>query len=113
MVNPNSEERERDRFSYEQPDLVSVKCRIEKGPEEYRVCVLNVFDSSRTGIALLIAPKDSDLLEFIEEGDKVSDMSFFGIGAQIKEDGIVKHVTKIDEGKYRGYSIIGIEAQDV
>ena len=113
MVNPNSEERERDRFSYEQPDLVSVKCRIEKGSQEDRVCVLNVFDSSRDGIALLIAPKDSDLLEFIEEGDKVCDMSFFGIGAQIKEDGIVKHVTKIDEGKYKGYYILGVEAQDV
>jgi len=113
MVNSKSEEREKDRFSYEQPDLVSVKFRIVKGSEEDRVCVLNVIDSSRTGIALLIAPKDSDLFEFIEEGDKICDMSFFGIGAKIKEDGIVKHLTKIDEGKFQGYYSLGVEAQDV
>ncbi len=113
MVNSKSEEREKDRFSYEQPDLVSVKLRIVKGSEEDRVCVLNVVDSSRSGIALLIPPKDSDLLEFIEDGDKICDMSFFGIGAKIKEDGIVKHVTKIDEGEFKGYYILGVEAVDV
>lgn len=113
MVNPKSEEREKDRFSYEQPELVSVRFRIEKGSEKDRVCVLNVLDSSQRGIALLIAPKDFDLLEYIEEGDKICDMSFFGIGAKIKEDGTVKHVTKIDEGKFKGYYVLGIEAQDV
>ena len=113
MVNSKSEEREKDRFFYEQPDLVSVKFRIVKGSEEDRVCVLNVIDSSRSGIALLIAPKDSDLFEFIEAGDKICDMAFFGIGAKIKEDGIVKHVTKIDEGEFKGYYTLGIEALDV
>jgi hypothetical protein len=113
MVNTMSEERGKDRSSYEQPELVSVKCRIQKESDEDRVCVLNVFDSSKSGIALLIAPKDADLLEFIEEGDKICDMSFFGIGAQIKEDGIIKHITQVDEGKYKGYYILGIEAQDV
>lgn len=113
MINPKSEEREKDRFSYEQPELVSVKFRIEKESEEDKVCVLNVFDSSQTGIALLIAPKDSDLVEFIEVGDKICDMSFFGIGAQIKQDGRVIHITPIDEGKFKGYHIVGIEAKDV
>jgi hypothetical protein len=113
MVNPKSEEREKDRFIYEQPELVSVKCRIEKESKEDRVCVLNVFDSSQNGIALLVAPKDSDLLEFIEVGDKICDMSFFGIGAQIKQDGIVRHITPIDEGDYKGYHVVGVDAKDV
>jgi hypothetical protein len=113
MEKPKSDDRVKDRFSYDKPELVSVKCRIDKGSEEGKVCVLNVFDSSQSGIALLIAPKDADLVEFIEVGDKICDMSFFGIGAQIKHDGIVRHITQITEGKYKGYHIVGIEAQDV
>jgi hypothetical protein len=49
----------------------------------------------------------------VEVGDKICDMSFFGVGAKIKEDGIIKHITKIEEGKFKGYFILGIEAEDV
>ena len=113
MEKPKSDDRVKDRFSYDKPELVSVRCKIDKGSEEGKVCVLNVFDSSQSGIALLIAPKDTDLIELIEVGDKIRDMSFFGIRTKIKEDGIVRHITKIDEGKLKGYYIVGIEARDV
>jgi hypothetical protein len=126
MGKSKSYERIKERFSYEQPDLVSVKCRIEKRSDDERECVLNVIDSSQSGIALLIAPKDShiiemvevgdkicDIIEMVEVGDKICDMSFFGVGAKIKEDGIIKHITKIEEGQFKGYFILGIEAEDV
>jgi hypothetical protein len=113
MGKSKSYERIKERFSYEQPDLVSVKCRIEKRSDDERECVLNVIDSSQSGIALLIAPKDSHIIEMVEVGDKICDMSFFGVGAKIKEDGIIKHITKIEEGQFKGYFILGIEAEDV
>jgi len=102
-----------DRYSYESPDFVYVKFKIEKGPEEKRVRVLNVIDSSKNGLALLITQKDADLIEMLDEGDKIRDMSFFGIGAKIKGDGTIKHLTKIEKGKFKGSYILGAEALDL
>lgn len=105
-------ERGKDRFIYERPEFVDVEFRVEKGPEKDRACVLMVIDSSKSGLAMLITQKDSDLLEILKEGDKIRDMRFYGMGARIKEDGTVKHMTKIKEGKFKGAYILGIEALD-
>ena len=105
--------RESYRYSYDKPDFVYVKFTIEKVPEEKRVRVLNVIDSSKSGLAFLITQKDADLLEILEEGDKILDMAFFGMRARIKMDGIVKHMTKIGEGKFKGCYVLGVEALDI
>jgi len=102
-----------DRYSYESPDFVYVKFRIEKGPEEKRVRVLNVIDSSKSGLAMLVTRKDADLIELLDEGDKIREMSFLGIGARIKGDGTVKHLSKIVKGKFKGCYILGAEALDL
>ena len=81
--------------------------------DEFSNGVLNVIDSSKSGLAMLITQKDSDLLEILDEGDKIRDMSFFGIGARIKDDGTVKHMTKVKEGKFKGCYVLGVEAPDL
>lgn len=103
----------KDRYSYESPDFVYVTFKIEKGPEQKRVRVLNVIDSSKNGLAMLVTEKDADLVELLVEGDKITEMSFFGMGAKIKEDGTVKHITKIEEGRFKGCCILGVEALDL
>jgi len=105
--------RGKDRFSFESPDIAYVKFRLEKGPNKDEVRTLNIIDSSKSGLALLITEKDADLLEILEEGDKLVDLSFFGIGAKIKEDGVVKRISKIKEGKFKGSYILGVEAPDI
>jgi hypothetical protein len=112
MENSMAEERGKDRFTYERPEFVHVKFSIEKGPEKDRARVMMVIDSSKSGLAMLITQKDSDLLEILKKGDKIRDMRFFGIGARIKEDGTVKHMTKIKEGKFKGAYSLGVEAPD-
>jgi hypothetical protein len=106
-------ERGKDRSTFERPDIAYVKFRIEKGPEEKRWRVLNAIDSSKTGLGMLITEMDSDLLEILKEGDKIRDMSFFGMRAKIKEDGTVKHITKVKKGKFKKAYILGIEAHDI
>jgi hypothetical protein len=103
----------KDRYTFESPDITYVKFRIDKGPEENRKRVLNIIDSSKSGFALLITEKDSDLLEILKEGDRLLDMSFFGIKAKIKENGTVKHMTKIKEGTFKGAYLLGVEAADI
>ena len=106
-------DRGKDRYAYETPDFVYVRFKIDKESEENRQHVLNVIDSSKTGLALLITEKDSDLLQMLEEGDTIRDMAFFGGRVKIKEDGIVRHITKVKDGKYKGCYILGVYAPDI
>ena len=110
---PINTDRLYDRYNYESPDFAYVKFKIEKEAEKDVFRVLNIIDSSKSGLALLITQKDSDLLDILKEGDKITDMSFFGIGAKIKRDGKVKHISKIEAGKFKGCFVLGIEAPEI
>ena len=112
FVQPVDTAREKDRYSYDNPDFVYVRFHIDKGPDRDRPRALNVIDSSKSGLAMLIIQKDIDLVETLNEGDYILGMSFFGVGARIKGDGKVKHITEITEGKYKGCYILGVEAKD-
>lgn len=101
------------RYGHERPDSVYVRFRIDKESEENRERVLSVVDSSKTGLALLITEKDSDLVQMLEKGDKIRDMAFFGAKVKIKEDGMVRHISKIKDGKYKGCYILGVYAPDI
>ena len=106
-------DRGKGRYAYERPDSVYVRFKIDKESEENRERVLNVIDSSKTGLALLITDKDSGLPQILEKGDKIRDMAFFGARVKIKEDGIVRHITKVKDGKYKGCYILGVYAPDI
>ncbi len=93
----------KDRYAYERPDSAYVGFKIDKEPEENRERVLNVIDSPKTGLALLLTDKDFDLLRMLEKRDTIRDMAFLGGRVKIKEDGIVKHITKVKDGKYLAY----------
>ena len=113
FVEPVDAAREKDRYSYDNPDFVYVRFHLDKGLEKGNIRVLNVIDSSESGLAMLVTRKDADLVETLAEGDIIRGMSFFGIGARIKGDGKVKHITKITEGRYKGCYILGVEARDL
>jgi hypothetical protein len=106
-------EREKERFTFERPEFTLVEFRIDRAPNRYEVWKLNLLDSSREGLAILVTPDDFDLLNVINEGDILKDLSFFGVGAQIKSNGIVRHITAIREGRFKGCYSLGVEARDI
>ena len=106
-------DRGKDRYTYEGPDSVYVRFKIDNDPEEEREHVLHVIDTSKTGLALLITDKESDLLRILEKGDTIRKMTFFGARVRIKEDGIVRHITKVKDGEYKGCYILGVYAPDI
>lgn len=106
-------DREKERFTFERPEFTLVEFRVDRGPNRYEVWKLNLMDSSKEGLAILVTPDDFDLLNIINEGDELKNLSFFGIGAQIKADGVVRHITPIREGKFKGCYSLGVEAHDV
>jgi hypothetical protein len=107
------EKRREERFAYDIPELVSVEFTIGKGPNKGKKYELKVVDSSTHGLGLLVTEEDFDLLESLELGDELKDMTFFAAWAMIKVDGTVRHKTKIETGKNKGLYILGIESAEI
>jgi len=106
-------ERNKERYTFDRPEFAQVQFRIDRGPNRYEVWTLNLMDSSREGLAILVTPDDFDLFAVIGEGGEIKDLAFFGAGARIKANGLVRHITKIKEGKFKGCYILGVEAHDI
>ena len=107
------EKRKKERFIYEQPEFISVEFSLGKGPKKDKVYNLNVIDSSVYGLGILINQANFDLLQLIDPGDKIKDITFFSTWAMIKVDGTVRHKTEILEGKYKGCYMLGIESPEI
>ena len=103
------EKRREKRTRYEEPKMVSVEFRLPTGGGTGKKYTLNVFDRSKRGFGLLVRKKDIDLLKLLNRGDKLQDMTFYSESLMLKMDAVVRHKTRIEEGKYQGCYIIGIE----
>ena len=107
------EKRKEERFAYEMPNFVSAEFALKGGPIEDKVYNLKVLDGSVHGIKLLVTQKDFELLDVLDNGVRLNDISFFAAWAMIKVDGTVRHKTKIEEGKHKGCYVLGIESDEI
>ena len=71
---------------------------------------LHLMNHSRHGLGLLITEKDFELLRILKPGDKIPEMTIFAASILTKLDVTVKHKTKIEDGKYLGSYILGLES---
>ena len=71
------EKRSEERFNYKIPEFVYAEFKVGKGPKEDKVYDLKVMNSSRYGLTMVITQKDFDLLQILNEGDTLQNMSFF------------------------------------
>jgi hypothetical protein len=108
-----AEKRREERVTYETPEFVSVEFKLGKSVNKDRLYELNVFDYSKHGLGLLITQKDFDLLKLLHKGEKIEDITFFASWTMIKVSGTVRHITKFEDGKYKGCYILGIESPDI
>ncbi len=103
------EKRREERTRYEEPKIVSVEFRLPTGKGKGRKYTLNVFDRSKRGFGLLVRKEDFGLLKSLNRGDKLQNMTSFSESLMLKMDAVVRHKTRIEEGKYQGCYIVGIE----
>ena len=89
--------------------MVSVEFRLATGGEKDRKYTLNVFDRSKGGFGLLVRQRDFDLLKILQRGDKLQNMTFYSESLMMRMDATVRHKTRLEEGKYKGCYILGIE----
>ena len=106
-----TDKRREKRHVYDMPDMVSVEFKLSKDPD--KVYSMSVYDSSSHGLGILVTERDFDLLEILNPGDEIKDITFYATSAMIKVDGVVRHKTLIKEGKYRDCYILGVESPDI
>ena len=109
----SKEKRKEDRFTYETPEFVYAEFIMGKGSTEEKVYNLKILDCSQYGLSMVITQKDFELLDLLNEGDELKEISFFATWTVLTVDGIVRHKTKIEEGKYEGCYLIGFESQEL
>ena len=108
-----SENRRGNRVKYGHPEFVYAELNLGKNIEMEKAYNLKILDCSKYGLGMIITQKDFDILSKINEGDTLRGISFFSERTMIKIDGTVRHKSKIDEGKYTGCYILGIESPDI
>jgi hypothetical protein len=104
------ERRREKRHLYDIPDFVSVEFSIMGKDKVYE---LGVMDCSMHGLGILVTKKDFELIRLVKPGDRIRDIVLYSENAMIKVDGVVRHMTKMSAGKYRGSYVMGIESPEV
>jgi len=107
------EKRIEKREVFDPPDFLLAEICVGKGTKEERRYELSVIDCAAHGLGMIIPVKHLDLLKRIKMGDIIKDINFYASNAMLRVDGIVRHITKIEEGKYKGGYYIGIESKDI
>jgi len=107
------EKRFEERFTYELPDFVSAEFSLDNESKDKKTYELATMDCSRHGLGLIIAKENFDLLKKLKKGDKLQDMLFYASWSRIQVNGIVKHLTKIQDGQHKGCYLLGIESKEI
>ncbi len=107
------EKRREERLTYETPKFISAELRVGKKSKRDRLYELNVLNSSKHGLGLIITRKDVDLLRIVQKGDSLDDITFLTSWSMIKANGTVSHITKIEDGKHKGCYLLGIDSREI
>jgi hypothetical protein len=108
-----TERRREERYVYEMPEFVSVDFELRKKGKANKVYSLNVLDCSPHGLGILITQKDFELVEILKPGKELNNISFYTESSVIKVNGIIRHITKIESGKYQGFYLMGVESPEI
>ena len=92
------------------PEFFSAVFSLEQNSEGNHSYELNILDYSPHGLGLLLTERDFGLLDRVDPGDRLCGIQIFADSAFTRLDGIVRHKTPINEGKYQGSFILGLES---
>lgn len=107
------EKRLEKRTVFEAPDFQLAEVFIARGTKDERRYELEVVDSTDHGMGILIREKNIDILKSIKVGDVIKGINFYASNAMLKIDGVVRHITKAGEDKFKGGYFIGIQSKDI
>jgi hypothetical protein len=88
------EKRRRDRRGDEIPDFVSVVVKVKDESRKDKTYELEIFDCTAYGLGILVRNKSIDILDRIQVGDKLRDITLYGAYTIVKVKGTARHKTK-------------------
>jgi hypothetical protein len=88
------EKRREERLTHETPEFISAELRLGKKSKRDKPYELNVLNSSKHGLGLIIT-------------------TFLTSWSMIKASGTVSHITKIEDGKHKGCYLLGIDSREI
>lgn len=77
---------------------------------ETRAYELDVINWSKHGLGLVITKKDQKLISLLAPGDRIPGITLFSPSALTRFDGTVKHMTRIEVGKFKGSYVLGLRS---
>ena len=102
------EKRRRDRRGDEIPEFVSVVVKVKDESRKDKTYELEIFDCTAYGLGILVRDKYIDILDRIEVGDKLRDITLYGAYTIVKVKGTARHKTKRSvEGE--DIHVVGVE----
>lgn len=108
------EERRRgERIMLESPEVVSAVFKLVKGHKRDQSYELNILNYSDHGLGLLVGEKDLRLLQVLKPGDTIPQITIFAELGLIHMDGTVRHKTRIEDGRFKGAYVLGLESNTV
>jgi hypothetical protein len=107
------EKRREKRVVFEPPDFQLAEIFFRKGTKEERRYELKVVDCASHGLGMLVPEKHLDLINIIKVGHTLKNIHFYAPNAMLVVDGIIRHITRVEEGQFQGCYYIGIESKEI
>lgn len=105
------EKRRRDRRGDEIPEFVSIVVKLKDESRKAKSYELEIFDCTAYGVGILVRDKYMDILNRVEVGEKLRDVTLYGAHTIVKVKGTVRHKSKRStEGE--DFHVVGIEFDD-
>jgi hypothetical protein len=102
-----TERREHERDTRDMPEFVSARFSLGRDDKTYE---LEVVDYSASGVGLLVAERDFDLLQRIKVGAKLKKLVLYAKWTTVMVEGTVAHKTKVTGGNTY---VVGVRLDEI
>lgn len=106
------ERRSYDRNTKKTPEFLHAFLTLPKGAGKVVSFKLKIVNRSADGIGMLVTKKNFHLLKMIKRGDKLQNLELYASKSMVRASGTVRHKTKLEETKYKGFYILGIKLDE-
>jgi hypothetical protein len=101
-----------ERGTSEAPLFRDARLTMKNGEGQVKDYDFKVFDVSEQGVGILAGEDMQEFLQAVEIGHKIEDLELLAAWMTIKVSGTVKHKSKINDGKYSGHYLVGIQLDE-
>jgi hypothetical protein len=105
------EKRREERFFPGSPGFYCAAFSYTDRNRETRNYELRILNFSRHGLGLLISERDFPLLQLLQPGDPVEDLTLYGEAVLVRLSAVVRHKSEIEEGPFAGGYVLGLRAE--